>query len=366
MATVGKRCRCPRDRWGKCEHSWTVRWWGTDGRQHEQSFKRNHTLATAFAKQAEAGKMSVHRGDPPPPVSLQSYAEQWLSGLKVNTAHAYGSALRNHVLPRHGNRPLAEMAADREGVQALLRQMPAGTARVALTALRAMMTEAARAGRITEDRLTRLRVETPAPLQFTFPAYAQFTALAAGMGELAPAIWIMRGCGLRPGEVLAVKQEAFVNGRLRVSEQRLKNETTTPLKARRPGEYRDMPVPSYVAQATAGLGPGCLFTVTRTTFQRRFRAAADTAGLKGFRPHDLRHVFASIALSEGVPVTDVSRWLGHRSIEITYRTYSHFIPDSWDRARAVLDQEYERWSAGRLSCVICHPAATRSSSCSAR
>jgi integrase len=104
-------------------------------------------------------------------------------------------------------------------------------------------------------------------------------------------------------------------------------------------------VPSYVTEAVAGLGPGYLFDIPRATFNQRFRRAADAAGLKGFRVHDLRHVFASVALSEGVPVTDVSRWLGHRSIEITYRTYSHFIPDSWDRARSVLDQEYERWSS---------------------
>jgi integrase len=350
VATILKRCNCPRSRWGKCPHSWTVRWWGTDGRQHEQSFKRNHALAASHAKRVEAEKLSVHRGDPQPPsrpdpVTVSDYARQWLAGLKANTAHAYGSALRNHVLPQHGNRPLAELAADREGMQALLRQMPAGTARVALTALRAMLTEAAQAGRIEQDRLRRLRLEAPAPLAFTFPSYAQLTTLAGAMGELAPAVWIMRGCGLRAGEVLAVRGESFSGGRLRVSEQRLKNETVTPLKARRTGEYRDVPVPSYVAEAVAGLGPGYLFSVTRTTFQRRFRAAADTSGLKGFRPHDLRHVFASIALSEGVPVTDVSRWLGHRSIEITYRTYSHWIPDSWNRARAALDAEYERWSA---------------------
>ena len=90
-------------------------------------------------------------------------------------------------------------------------------------------------------------------------------------------------------------------------------------------------------------GDGYLFRVSGSTLRQRFRRAAGAAGLTGFRAHDLRHVFASVALSGGVPVPDVSRWLGHRSIEITYRTYSHFIPDSWDQARSVLDQEYERW-----------------------
>ena len=33
--------------------------------------------------------------------------------------------------------------------------------------------------------------------------------------------------------------------------------------------------------------------------------------------HDLRHTFASTALAEGVPISEVSRWLGHKSITTT-------------------------------------------------
>jgi integrase len=346
MAQIVKRCECPRTQWGKCPHSWTVRWWGTDGHQHEKSFKRNHKLAVTHARQVEAGKLSVHRGDPPPPVPLQSYAEQWLEGLQRNTAHAYGSALRNHVLPVHGRRPLAEVAGDRDGIQALLRAMSPGTARVALTALRAMMSEAARSGHVTGDRLTRLRIDPLEPVTFTFPSYAELAALAAGMRELGPIVWIMRGCGLRPGEALAVKGQAFSSGRLRVSQQRLLTGDYAPLKARKPGDFRDVPVPSYVAEAVSRLGPGYLFDIPRATFSQRFRRTADTAGLKDFRAHDLRHVFASVALSSGLPITDVSRFLGHRSIEITYRTYSHYVPDSFGRATETLDAEYEKWSSG--------------------
>ena len=350
MAMIVKRCECPRKAWSKCPHSWTVRWWGTDGKQHEKSFKRNHGQAARFAREVEAAKLSVHRGDPEPPapaITVQAYAESWLSGLNAppNTAKAYSSALRNHVLPQHGRRPLAEVAADREGIQALLRSLSPGMSRVVLTALRSMLTEARAAGRITEDRLTGLRAGSLRPAEFTFPSHSQLTQVAAKLDELGPAVWIMRGCGLRPAETLAVRGDRFSGGRLRVSEQQLADGTLARLKARKPGEFRDVPVPGYVHQAVAGLGSGRLFSIPSRTFSGRFRTAADTAGLKGFQARYLRHVFASVALSSGVPVTDVSRWLGHRSIEVTYQIYSHFIPDSWDRARAVLDQEYARWSA---------------------
>ena len=74
MATMMKRCDCPRDKWAKCPHSWTVRWWGTDGKQHEKSFKRNYSLAAEHARRAEAAKLSVHRGDPPRRPSLSPCA----------------------------------------------------------------------------------------------------------------------------------------------------------------------------------------------------------------------------------------------------------------------------------------------------
>jgi integrase len=33
--------------------------------------------------------------------------------------------------------------------------------------------------------------------------------------------------------------------------------------------------------------------------------------------HDLRRTFASTALAEGVPISEVSRWLGHKSLTTT-------------------------------------------------
>jgi integrase len=77
-----------------------------------------------------------------------------------------------------------------------------------------------------------------------------------------------------------------------------------------------------------------------------FQNAAKRAGIPvGFRPHSLRHAFASALLSRGVPITDVARWMGHRDIRETYNTYSHFMPEAEDRGVAILDTEYTQWSA---------------------
>ena len=67
-------------------------------------------------------------------------------------------------------------------------------------------------------------------------------------------------------------------------------------------------------------------------------AAAGTPADATF--HDLRHTFASTALAEGVPISEVSRWLGHESITITVELYGHLVPEASGRARDALDNAF--------------------------
>ncbi|MFF7414712.1 tyrosine-type recombinase/integrase, partial [Streptomyces lydicus] len=72
--------------------------------------------------------------------------------------------------------------------------------------------------------------------------------------------------------------------------------------------------------------------------------AVRAAGLLGrdrtpkYTPHTLRHFFASTALAHGVPVHEVSRWLGHTSIKTTVDIYGHLVPAAWERCRQALQQ----------------------------
>ena len=42
---------------------------------------------------------------------------------------------------------------------------------------------------------------------------------------------------------------------------------------------------------------------------------------KPFTLHQLRHTFATRTLKAGVPISVVSKWLGHANISTTYNTY---------------------------------------------
>lgn len=48
--------------------------------------------------------------------------------------------------------------------------------------------------------------------------------------------------------------------------------------------------------------------------------------MKKLDMHALRHTFASLLLSQGAPITEVSSYLGHADPQITLKVYSHWIP----------------------------------------
>jgi integrase len=67
-----------------------------------------------------------------------------------------------------------------------------------------------------------------------------------------------------------------------------------------------------------------------------WNAATATAGLRGFRVHDLRHTAASVWLAAGADPKVVQRVLGHASASMTMDLYGHLVDGNlWQAARMV-------------------------------
>ena len=122
----------------------------------------------------------------------------------------------------------------------------------------------------------------------------------------------------------------------------------------------DVPMPRFVLDAVIdhaeqfGLGDcDVLCRTPKGTLLRRdycnreiWKPAITAAGLPADATfHDLRHEFASTALAEGVPISEVSRWLGHKSITTTVDLYGHLVPEAAGRARDALDSAFARAQA---------------------
>ncbi|MGL2878364.1 tyrosine-type recombinase/integrase [Helicobacter pylori] len=70
-----------------------------------------------------------------------------------------------------------------------------------------------------------------------------------------------------------------------------------------------------------------------SVFQRHFKTLLKALNLKDRKLYTTRHTFASLMLSQGEEAMWVSKTLGHKDLNTTYKTYSHYIPKQ-DKERA--------------------------------
>ena len=72
--------------------------------------------------------------------------------------------------------------------------------------------------------------------------------------------------------------------------------------------------------------------------ERRLKPLLRCAGLPVIRFHDLRHVFASLMLSQGVRPDLVAQMLGHSNPGITMKIYAHLMPGDQQAAMRRMDE----------------------------
>ena len=58
---------------------------------------------------------------------------------------------------------------------------------------------------------------------------------------------------------------------------------------------------------------------------REFHRLTAAAGLRPIRLHDLRHLSASLSIAAGVPLSVISKRLGHSSVRVTSDIYGHLL-----------------------------------------
>ncbi len=69
----------------------------------------------------------------------------------------------------------------------------------------------------------------------------------------------------------------------------------------------------------------------------RNRKNAKAAGLPKITIHEFRHSHATLLINAGVNIKEISRRLGHATVDMTWNVYSHLYPDQEEKALAVLD-----------------------------
>jgi integrase len=180
-------------------------------------------------------------------------------------------------------------------------------------------------------------------------------AEASRSRDMALLLRLMLETGLRRGEALQWGDVDLERGEVRVWRAWAKvgsKGAFTPLKT--PTAKRVVPLPLGLLRRLKArkeellerLNPeevdglhlvGGVKPVDPDAFNHYLRRLAERAGLGRVRVHDLRHTWATLALSRGIPLEVVSERLGHASPTITLNVYRHLLEE--ERRGYVLDLE---------------------------
>ncbi|MEV8099892.1 tyrosine-type recombinase/integrase [Kitasatospora sp. NPDC085879] len=371
MGSVFKDCEHPESRWTRCPHEYKIRYRNAAGKQTQESGfatqeKAKARLAEVYQerKHAPQSQRKAERIKKYGGMQFGDYVAEWKAGqrdLGAASVRHLGSLLAHHLYPAFRSRRMGTF--DHKVVEAFIQSMERNgvglaTQSNAFDRLRAILLDAHRLGLYDENLVDGVKPPQYDPKRAIIPSIEQLQAIRTVCDDdLLVVADLMSGCGLRNGEAAAVNLKNMVadDDVYRVSEQ--VNQTTreyAPLKHRKAGEYRDVPLPARVRQTIEwyadkhGTVDGYLLRHPRDMSKpipyhcldnqwRRIRKAGKVDIPEDMVLYGLRHFFASNCLSHGTPITDVAEWMGHRSLDITFKIYRHLMPGSIGRAAKVLD-----------------------------
>ena len=297
----------------------------------------------------------------PTAATVGSYLEQWLeTHVRLQNAPRTYQDYRYHVerflKPRLGHLKLSQLRPLhlQELYVDLRRQGHTRTADYVHQVTRKALNDAVRLQVLARNPALAARPPRSRPQPVDIPSVEVVqAALAAIQGtELELPIRLAVTTDVRPGELVALRWRDLdlQTGRaqIRQSLQRIKGQglTFAPTKTHR--SARTISLEAGVVQLLrrhrtsqtthrTELGPlyddhDLIFAqadgrpIESSVMLNRFQRALQRAGLPSLRIKDLRHVHASIMLSEGVHPRVVQEQLGHASITLTLDTYSHVTP----------------------------------------
>ena len=83
-----------------------------------------------------------------------------------------------------------------------------------------------------------------------------------------------------------------------------------------------------------------IFIYSQRVYRDYLKRYAIKAGVPPIHVHDLRHSHASYLIHNNVPVTTISRRLGHANASVTLSVYSHMYEESAGNVAVMLEKAF--------------------------
>jgi integrase len=322
--------------------------------------KAADAVASTIRAKLQLGEFGFE--DPKPVPTFKEYADSWIkttvpATCKESTVHDYKDTLRIHVLPTFGDLRVTDINRGKvkdfllDKINSDYAKSTVGHMKNVLSGVftKALDDEIIQANPTlqlgknflrSKDINGNINVLTSKELKFFLDTVKKRLA------EHYALILLLARTGMRIGEALALKWgDLDFNGRfIEVKRSVVRDKITTP----KSGKTRRVDMSLQLLETlkahelvskkkglALGLGdlPEYVFTnrvgrlIDKNSWRRRiFYKAVKKAGLRQIRIHDLRHTYATLRISKGDNVADVSNQLGHHSVKLTMDVYCQWFP----------------------------------------
>ncbi len=262
---------------------------------------------------------------------------------KPSTTRSYDQCLRTHVLPVLGHLRLDRV--ERGHVQDLIEKMhgakfSASTIRNTICALQVVCRRAIRRGELSVDPTRDLDLPTSDGRRDRIESPESAAKLIDALPEAERAFWATAFyAGLRRGELRALR---FVHVDFEASVIRVRrgwDDKEGEIEAKSAAGRRVVPLAgplrAHLAAhklRTGRSGNDLVFGRTAelpfvaSTVRSRARKAWKAVELQPLTAHEARHCCASYLIAAGLNAKELSVYLGHADIRITYNRYGHLMP----------------------------------------
>ena len=338
--------------------NWYVQFRYTDwqGKSRSTTKRGFKTKKEALAYEYEFKSTSKERVD----MTIAELSERYLEDRKLHIKPSrYASMeqiIRNHILPYIGNLKLSELTplTMRHWQNELIIQKCSPSSLVTYhRQCSTLLNFGVKYYGMKENPLRKIgsmgKMETR--VNFWEPEEFQQFIEAVTNPKYKLCFLLLFYSGMRVGELLALNEGDFDFTKNKISITKslmhVTKEITTP-KTESSVRVIEMPVgvmqevKKYIDSLEEASSP--LFQVAPQTLLQALQRYAKVANVKEICLHDLRHSNASFLIHVGIPITTISKRLGHKSPNITLAVYSHMYRESDAQAARFLQENFVRQS----------------------
>lgn len=307
--------------------------------------------------------------------TFKNYAEVWIKthaamSLKKSTCHGYELIVKRSLIPEFGAKRLIDITPRdvSKFVFGMLGNHRSQTVRNAKNCLSAILQcAAAEDGWIKSNPARGVKVprpedeesqRVPDPMTFAERKHFESVVMKTSPRLLYPMVVVGFRSGLRIGELLALQvgDVDFFNGLIRVERNISRGKVTTPKSKASRRLVRMSPDVRAILKTQIVRVKETRLKLMKPDINWLFpnqnggyysysgivkiwNRANETAKIRHRTMHDMRHTYATLRLSMGHPLPEVSKEMGHSTTRLTYETYFKWLPSEANSDISQIDQK---------------------------